>query len=311
MTATTTEEKKNDTAPASSSALARHVTPALELVPVPAFQMTLEPDGFDQAWRVAGIFAAVRYCGITTPEDAMARIMYGRNLGMTAAAACANVNMIEGKPCIEAATMRGVCLQRPDICETFEIVSATPKGCTVRGKRVGQAQVLEATFTIDDAAIAKLLDRGKDEKAQEKNNWNRYPEDMCVARASARLARRLFPDLIRGFATTEEMNDVRRLRRAGIEDADIVEPEGDSPAAVVASAPSRDFGRETEKFKADCLVAKTSADFKKLREDFQSFGDAEPWRGQMRTAYDGAIARAREEKGAPPAATDAPKDPTK
>jgi hypothetical protein len=303
---TTPEEKKNDT-----TTLAKRAPAALELVPTTQFQMTLEPDGFDQAWRVALIFSTVRYCGITTAEDAMARIMYGRNLGMTAAAACANVHMIEGKPGIEAATMRGVCLQRPDVCEFFEIVSASPKGATVKGKRRGHAQVLEASFTIEDAATAKLLDRGKSDEGKEKNNWNRYPEDMCVARASARLARRLFPDLIRGFATTEELNDIRRLRRAGIEDAEVVEPAGDVPAAVTSSAPSRDFARETEKFKADCLVAKTPADFKKLREDFQSFGDAEPWRGQMRTAYDGAIARAREEKGAPPAATDAPKDPAK
>lgn len=291
---TTTEPKKTEAASPTSSAMVRHPTPALELERSPAFEMALEPDGFDQAWRIATVFATVKFCGAGTAEDAMARIMYGRNLGMTAAAACANVNMIEGKPCLEAATMRGVCLQRPDVCEFFEIVSASPKGAVVRGKRIGHAQVLEAAFTIEDAATAKLLDRGGDKA--DKNNWNRYPEDMCVARASARLARRLFPDLIRGFATTEEMNDVRRLRQAGIVDAEI-EPEGDTPAAVTASAPSRDFGREVEKFKADCLVAKTRADFTKLRGDFASFGDAEPWRSQLRTAYDNAVKSAREAEG--------------
>jgi hypothetical protein len=259
------------------------------LIPSAPFAMSLEPTGFDKAWEVAAMMARIGFCGCTQPEEALARIMYGRNLGMTTMAAMANVHVIEGRPGIEAATMRGICLQRPDVCEKFEIVSSSPKGATVRGKRVGHDQVLEATFTIEDAERAQLTDRGSTPEKQAKNNWNRYPEDMCVARASARLARRLFPDLIRGFSTTEELQDMRRLRAQGLADADAIDTTGETtPAAVVAATSTRDYRKEAEEFKARIIASKSPEEMKTLRNEFAKH-EGNPHLAEIKDVYNDTV----------------------
>lgn len=303
--------KTNDTKPGDgvspSTSLATAPPPApAEIVHVAPWQMTLEPKDFGAAWELADMMARIQFCGCQKPEDALARIMYGRNLGMTAMAAMSNVHIIEGKPGIEAATMRGICLQRPDVCEKFEIIASSPTSATVRGKRRGHEQVRDVTFTIEDATRAALLDRGATPEKQAKNNWNRYPEDMCIARASARLARQLFPDLIRGFSTSEELNDQKRMRLAGIIDAEVVDPSPSS--AVDASNAGRDYAKELADYKAACITAKDKKEFAQLRDEYKKHKDAgHPLIGDFESAYNDAKKRAfKPESEATPAKAEEP-----
>ena len=43
---------------------------------------------------------------------------------------------------------------------------------------------------------------------KEKSNWLKVPTDMLVARAQARLARLVFPDLFAGLYSPEELTEV-------------------------------------------------------------------------------------------------------
>jgi hypothetical protein len=51
--------------------------------------------------------------------------------------------------------------------------------------------------------------KGDWQKAFEASGWGRNPTDMLVARASARLARMVYPDLLAGLYTPEELAEIR------------------------------------------------------------------------------------------------------
>ena len=56
-------------------------------------------------------------------------------------------------------------------------------------------------WTIEMARTAGLV--------KEKSNWVKIPTDMLVARAQSRLARMVYPDLLAGLYTPDELIDMR------------------------------------------------------------------------------------------------------
>ena len=76
--------------------------------------------------------------------------------------------------------------------------------CILHGKRADNGDTWTEYFSIDDAKKAGLY-RGQ---------WLKYPKDMLFARALSRLARQLFPDVIKGCYVQGEIiadNDVVEL----------------------------------------------------------------------------------------------------
>lgn len=72
----------------------------------------------------------------------------------------------------------------------FEEHSATK--VTVCGRRSGSDKVTKVTWTLDDAKRAGLAG---------KTNWQRYPRQMLVARATGELCSLVFGDVVKGFST--------------------------------------------------------------------------------------------------------------
>lgn len=69
--------------------------------------------------------------------------------------------------------------------------------CILHGKRKDNGDTWTASFSIDDAKKAGIY----------KNTWEKYAEDMLFARALSRLARQLFPDVLKGAYTEGEVRD--------------------------------------------------------------------------------------------------------
>jgi hypothetical protein len=76
-------------------------------------------------------------------------------------------------------------------------VKSTSELATFRTQRIGDDEPVEVTFTIQDAQRASLV--------KDKSGWAKYPADMLVARATARLARLVYPDVCFGLYTPEEL----------------------------------------------------------------------------------------------------------
>lgn len=62
------------------------------------------------------------------------------------------------------------------------------KICILHGKRKDTGDTWSESFSIEDAKLAGIY----------RNQWLKYPKDMLFARSLSRLARQLFPDVIKG-----------------------------------------------------------------------------------------------------------------
>lgn len=67
--------------------------------------------------------------------------------------------------------------------------------CILHGRRKDNGDTWSESFSLDDAKKAGIY----------RNQWLKYPKDMLFARALSRLARQLFPDVIKGCYVEKEM----------------------------------------------------------------------------------------------------------
>lgn len=121
-----------------------------------------------------------------------AAILAGRELGIAPMTALANVHVIKGKTGISALLMRALIQAQG---HDWEDVEVTDTRAVVRGRRRGETDWTTATFTADQAKRAQIQLGG-------------YPQDKLYARATSRLARRKFADVIAGMPySAEELED--------------------------------------------------------------------------------------------------------
>jgi hypothetical protein len=274
---------------AATAAIERARDEAAEASRALAFNMALEPNTIDAAYKLAATIAKTRICGIATAEDALVRLLTGRELGLPAMVSLRQIYTIEGKPSLEASLMLAICLHHP-MCEYFEPVTTDAKHATYKAKRRGREEI-RLTWTIEMAAQAKLLDRGENKGM---NNWNRYPDAMLRARCTAALARIVFPDAIAGLYAREEFDD------------------GEVPAppqtvdVTVAQAPPRDFDAELHALKLAIRSMKSKEDAAAIRAKFDDADWPQSHRAEARAAYN-AEAKARKDAAQAPT-TPAPPD---
>ena len=78
-------------------------------------------------------------------------------------------------------------------------IDSNDQRAIIVGTRKDTHETCEVSFSVEDARKAGLI--------KPNGGWEKYPSDMCFARALSRLARRLFPDVI-GMAYVEgELED--------------------------------------------------------------------------------------------------------
>lgn len=75
--------------------------------------------------------------------------------------------------------------------------------CILHGRRADNGDTWTESFSIEDAKTAGIYG----------NQWLKYPKDMLFARALSRLARQLFPDVIKGCYVQGEIRDSVILER--------------------------------------------------------------------------------------------------
>ena len=250
------------------------------------FRQQMEPTIIDGLYKMAAAVAKIQLCGVTSPEDALSRMLTGRELGLTMMQSLRGVYLVEGRPSLAARLKMGLCLSHPEVCETFEHVTSDDKQATFKVKRVGRAEKLY-TYTIEEAQQALLVDRGKDPK---QNNWHKHRRAMLEARAMSRAADTEFPELMFGLPSREEMEDERASRLEGR-----IDPRGsiDVPAepvkpVAVVSAPARDIDGEAAALKEDILNAPKDVDGRKpIRDRIAVFASdvGEPWASEIKNFY--------------------------
>jgi len=129
------------------------------------------------------------------PAAITAAILYGDEVGLGPMQSLAKIAVINGRPTLAAEAQRALILAAG---HDLWVEESTASKCTVAGRRKDSDATSRISWTMDDARRANLAN---------KPPWKTYPRQMLLARASAELARAVFPDAIGGLAATEELND--------------------------------------------------------------------------------------------------------
>lgn len=181
----------------------------------------IQKDEYQLITSLAKVAADSGYCGKNDKQAAFIMIK-GYELGISPMQALDGIQVIQGKTTVSPQLMLAL-INRSGELEDMNIDSK-PTICTVTMKRRNRSPHTEV-FSMENAKSMGLA--GKD-------NWNKQPATMLKWRAVAACARIVFPDVIQGMYTPEEMGAVVIEDSAG--DVQIIEGET-SPAVESLPAP--------------------------------------------------------------------------
>lgn len=129
------------------------------------------------------------------PADITAAILAGQELGLQPMASLRSLDIIQGTPALRAHAMRGLVQSRG---HSVQLVSSDPKTCVMRGKRAGEDEWQEVTWTIDRAGALGLLS---------KDQWKKQPQTMLIARATGEICRLIASDVLHAMPYASEEID--------------------------------------------------------------------------------------------------------
>lgn len=191
-----------------SVALAVRDSEVIEAVPV-EWERQLDPRSMRDARQLASDMHASRlFSSYGTPAAVLSTVLVGRELGLPAMASLRSVHIVEGRHCLSAALMVALVLRsgmaeffRPVVNE-FGNLECNDKFATFETLRKGPGnRLIRMTYTIEEARTAGLV--------KDKSGWVKNPKFMLIARAESILARLVYPDLMAGLYTPEELGDMR------------------------------------------------------------------------------------------------------
>lgn len=198
--------KANEPTPPAPDKTGMAVVPPGAVVPLPPlaprdYSQELEPRDMNEAKKLAVLMFESRLFGAYgDPRGVLATILAGRELGMPAMAALRAFHIIEGKPQLSAGAIQSLVLKSGK-AKYFRCTERTDARATFATQRGDDPEIV-LTYTIEDGRRAFQ----KDDLAWKKSGWGRNPADMLVARASSKLARLVYPDVVSGLYAPEEMD---------------------------------------------------------------------------------------------------------
>lgn len=182
--------------PAPMQALAIREPDTLAAAPV-EWERQLDPRSMKEARALATDMHASRlFSAYGNPQSVLATVLAGRELGFQAMASLRAFHVIEGKSVLSAEAIRALVL-RSGKAKYFRCTERTATRATFETKR-GDDPPLTLSYTIEEAQTAGSAKAG--------SGYTKNPADMLVARASAKLARLVYPDVTNGMYAAEEFD---------------------------------------------------------------------------------------------------------
>lgn len=179
--------------------------------------------------RLADMIHATEFvpASLRSAPKVAAAILYGRELGMPPMTSLGSVNVIQGRASLYSETMRAL-IQAAG--HELRVTEMTADRCVIKGRRRDEDEWVSCSYTMGEAQ------RSGD--AQKNPNYKTRPAEMLLARASSRLAKMHFADVIKGLASVEEVIDENGVVASL--------PPAAAPTEVVEEAPAapRAIGRQ-------------------------------------------------------------------
>lgn len=181
----------------------------------------------DDVERVARISTASGICRVTRPEEAAVILLTGRELGLSPMQSLRGIYVVNKAPVLSADLLVAV-VRRSGLCGSWRVVESTPERCTITTTRIGETEPASRTWTMADAKRAQITG---------KPIWSQYPAQMLRHRCAADLAREVYPDVVLGLYTPEEMDSVDRREPPPPDSRDLAPLGIEAPARVVVAQP--------------------------------------------------------------------------
>jgi hypothetical protein len=140
-----------------------------------------------------------------TPQGVLSTVMLGRELGLPAMASLRQIHIVEGKHTLSAQLMVALVL-KSGLAKYFEPEEFDDKHAVFVTHRKGQRKPVRMEHTIVMAQTAGLV--------KPNSNWVKVPIDMLCARAQSRLCRMVYPDVVGGLYTPDEIEELRQQQVA-------------------------------------------------------------------------------------------------
>lgn len=172
-----------------------------ELLAPVDYERQLDPRSMQDARVLAKDMHASRlFSAYGTPQGVLSTVMLGRELGLPAMASLRSIHVVEGRHALSAQLMVALVL-KSGLAEYFEPVEFDEVHAIFETKRKGARKAVVMEHTIQMAQTAGLV------KAL--SNWVKVPTDMLVARSQSRLCRLVYPDIVGGLYTPDELSELR------------------------------------------------------------------------------------------------------
>lgn len=176
-----------------------------EVLPAPAeWERQLEPRSMTDAVHLAQrMYDSRLFSAYGTPQGVLATVLAGRELGMSAMASLRGFDIIDGRPTFKADLIRALVLKSGK-AKYFKCTERSDSRATFKTLRIDEddPEPMSLTFTIEEGRQAW----SKAPEAWDKSGWGKNPADMLVARAGAKLARLVYPDVVHGLYAPEEFD---------------------------------------------------------------------------------------------------------
>lgn len=196
--------------------------------------MSNELIAYSEIEKMARAIAASNFFGVKTPEQAVALMLIAQAEGMHPAAAARDYNVIQGRPALKADAM----LAR------FQAAGGSVKWETLTDEKVS------ATFTHPQGGSVTIdwdMARAKAAGLASKDNYHKWPRQMLRARVISEGIRTVYPGVLSGMYTPEEVVDFddkqaakQAKSAAQIEEVTVVDEKPALPPAPQPSSNNRD-----------------------------------------------------------------------
>jgi len=144
--------------------------------------------------RMAVAVAKSGLFGVSTPDQALALMLVAQAEGRHPASAAKEYHIIKGRPALKADAMLAR-FQQAGGSVNWDERTDTKVAATFSHAQGGSTTI---TWTLDDAKRAGLANG---------DNWKKYPRQMLSARVISEGVRAVYPSVVSGLYTPEEVQD--------------------------------------------------------------------------------------------------------
>jgi len=146
-------------------------------------------------------------------DDVHFVLLKGQALGLHPMTSIGNINIIDGKAEVGALLMVSM-IRKSGLCKSWRLVESTDRRAVFSTQRIDEDDPTPFEYTIEEAELMGLLDKGRDEEAKAKNPWRLQPRTMLRRRCQSMLAREVYSDVVIGLYDYDELTEIRERAEA-------------------------------------------------------------------------------------------------